>query len=101
MIIIPNGVTSIEEWTICDCASLHSIEIPKSVISIKEYAIYCCDNLKSIRFHHQEIEKCEIANSVFEGMDFDNCTLYIPSGTQEVYRKHPVFSKFKNISEKP
>lgn len=43
------------------------------------------------------IDNINIKDNVFDGINFDECTLYIPSGTRWAYRHHPVFSKFKNI----
>jgi len=47
-IIIPDGVTSIEDYTFNGCSSLVSIAIPNSVTSIGEYAFTDCNNLSSI-----------------------------------------------------
>ena len=94
---IPSSVESIYDGAFGVCKFLQSIDIPASVTSISQYAFYNCESLQIIRIHHQEIEKCKIAYNIFEGIDLDQCTLYIPSGTRWAYRHHPVFSKFKNI----
>lgn len=117
--IIPNSIMMIDSGSFQDCinlqklnipgsvrhikdnafsfSSLRSIDIPDSVITIEDMAFGFCESLQTIRFYHKEIEKCKIADDIFEGIDFDQCTLYIPSGTRWAYRHHPVFSKFKNI----
>ena len=46
--IIPNSVTSIEEYAFSYCSNLTSITIPSSVTSIGERAFYDCSNLTSI-----------------------------------------------------
>lgn len=94
---IPSSVESICDGAFGECKFLQSIDIPASVTSISQYAFYNCESLQAIRFHHQEIDKCKIAYDIFKGIDFDQCTLYIPSGTRWAYRHHPVFSRFKNI----
>ena len=43
------------------------------------------------------IDNVVIEDYVFDGINVDECTLYIPSGTRWAYRHHPVFGKFKNI----
>ena len=47
-IIIPEGVTSIEECAFLGCASLSSVTIPSSVTSIKRGAFWGCSGLKSV-----------------------------------------------------
>ena len=39
----------------------------------------------------------DIIEPVFDSVNFDNCTLCIPSGTRWAYRHHSIFGKFKNI----
>lgn len=46
--VIPNSVTSIEEYAFSRCESLSSIEIPNSVTTIGGYAFQCCYGLASI-----------------------------------------------------
>ena len=47
-IIIPDSITSIDDFAFNECATLTSITIPDSVTSIGEYAFYGCSNLASI-----------------------------------------------------
>ena len=63
--IIPNSVTSIEDYAFWDCKSLTSITIPNSVINIGKYAFSGCIGLTSIT----------IPNSVtsIEDLAFDGC----------------------------
>ena len=46
--IIPNSVTSIEDYAFRDCSSLTNIEIPNSITSIGNYAFRGCSGLTSI-----------------------------------------------------
>ena len=45
---IPNGVTSIGEYSFCHCKSLTSVAIPNSVTKIGQYAFYGCSGLTSV-----------------------------------------------------
>ena len=54
--VIPNGVTSIDEWAFGDCTSLTSIEIPDSVKSIGMNAFYGCTNLSDVYYYGSEAE---------------------------------------------
>ena len=38
-----------------------------------------------------------IKSDVFDGIDYNIVTLYIPEGSLDAYHKHPAFSKFKKI----
>lgn len=49
-ILIPEGVTSIEESAFCACSSLPSISIPSSVTSIGKYAFSDCSALTELQF---------------------------------------------------
>ena len=46
--VIPEGVTSIDDYAFWNCSRLKSIEIPYSVTSIGYYAFSNCDSLTSI-----------------------------------------------------
>ena len=46
--VIPNSVTTIDEFAFYYCTSLTSITIPNSVTTIGQYAFYGCHNLRSI-----------------------------------------------------
>lgn len=47
-VVIPEGVTSIDDWVFRDCISLTSITIPDSVVSIGNYVFWRCSNLIDI-----------------------------------------------------
>ena len=94
---IPYGVISIDDYTFGWCTSLQNIDIPESVTFIGENAFRFCVSLQNIHLHYQDVKKCKIGYSVFNDINFETCTLYVPSGTRWAYRHHPVFSKFKNI----
>ena len=95
--IIPNSVTNIGDRAFFNCRELTSITIPNSVTTIGDGAFSGCSSLQSIHTSIIEIEKANINNYAFYGIDTDNCVLYIPPGTRWAYRHHPVFGKFKNI----
>ena len=96
-IAIPDGVRAIEDEAFSFCTSLQSIRIPKSVTEINDWVFRGCTALRSIHIHITNIENANISAKAFEGIDPDNCVLYIPPGTQLAYRSHAAFSKFRNI----
>ena len=100
---IPNSVTKIGYYAFEGCTSLASIAIPDSVTKIERYAFYhhescCCSAIKEIHCRtKEEIEKMDISEDAFNDQQYNNCVLYVPSGTRWSYRHHPVWGKFKNI----
>ena len=94
---IPNSVTHIGDGAFSECIALQSIDIPNSVTYIGDYAFSVCVDLQSIHIRITDIDSCCVKESAFNDIDFDNCILYIPSGTRWAYRHHPVFRNFKNI----
>lgn len=65
-LVIPNGVTKIENYAFIYCKSLISVTIPNSVTGIGEYAFRGCSGLTSV----------QISNSVTSigGHTFDGCS---------------------------
>ena len=90
-------MTHIGDRAFFGCKALQNIDIPNSVTHIGDYAFYRCEALQSIDIRITEIDSCCVKESAFNDIDFDNCILYIPSGTKWAYRHHPVFRRFKNI----
>ena len=56
-----------------------------------------CNALRKIYIHIIDIEKANISEKAFVGINTEKCVLHIPAGTRWTYRHHPVFGKFKNI----
>lgn len=55
-----------------------------------------CKGLASIYMYAEKLPT--MGNMVFENCDADNCTLYVPKGTIDMYRQSD-FGYFKNIVE--
>ena len=51
-ISIPDGVTSIEDYTFFGCSHLTTISIPESVTNIGEGVFFGCSNLEEIHCYH-------------------------------------------------
>ena len=80
---IPSSVTSIDSYAFSGCSSLASVEIPSSVISIGGYAFYGCSSLTSLYVSWET--PISITTYVFDEVDKQKCTLYIPQGTYQYY----------------
>ena len=43
------------------------------------------------------LECIYIKTNAFDDTPIENCTLHVPAGTEDAYRAHPVFGKFKEV----
>lgn len=48
---IPEGVEEIEEWNLCECPNLESVELPESLKHWGVSAVYGCDKVKKMVFN--------------------------------------------------
>ena len=95
-LVIPSGVTSIEEAAFSGCSGLTSLTIPSSVTSIGSSAFSSCSGLTSIYVYPEKIPK--LGTDIFYDCDAKNCTVYVPTGTYDVYWLSE-FGYFENIVE--
>ncbi len=81
-VTIPEGVTSIEWSTFFNCKNLSSITIPESVTNIKDDAFSNCglNEICSANFIAPDV-----TSSAFNGLNKNNCTLYVPAGSKQSY----------------
>ena len=120
---LPNSVTRIEERAFCGCDSLETVNIPNSVnyignsaflhnkklktvtigsgvTEIAEWAFKGLDAITSITSDIQDVSSVKMGDAVFDEIDKQACTLYVPRGTAASYREAPQWKDFKNIVEK-
>jgi len=119
-LVIPNSVTSIEDWAFNGCSSLTSVTIPNSVTSIGKWAFDYCSGLTSVTIGNSvtsigdnaflycrsltsvisKMENpCSINSDCFPQDVFYNTTLYVPKGTTDKYKSKDYWSKFLFIEE--
>lgn len=96
ILVIREGVTEIPE-AFADCSKVTSIVSPNSVINIENSAFEDCIKLNRIHCQIKNIKDVKIGINIFIGCDLSNCILYVPTGTDNDYRHHPVFFKFNEI----
>ena len=97
--VIPNSVTRIGDNAFTERTGLTSIEIPNSITNIGEYAFYGCTALESITSLIPAEELFAIILHVFDNVDKNACTLYVPYGAKETYAATAGWSEFVNIVE--
>jgi hypothetical protein len=85
------------------CNELNSINLPASLLLIRSYAFGSCPKLKSLRSSSNNPLDLNGLNSynVFNGINKDSCTLYVPYGSKSAYQTANQWKEFKNIVEMP
>ena len=72
---------------------------PGSVETIAHNAFDGCASLREIHFKTVDIGQCTIDDNTFDGIEPQECTIYIPQGEIAAYRKHPALGKFKIVEK--
>lgn len=91
----PEGTKVIGKTAISKCENLTTLIIPSSITTLDSCAFSQCKNLQVIRCLAVNPPTC--IGSTFNGLKYDDCTLYIPSNTEKEYEKATIWSQFKNI----
>ena len=97
-LVIPDGVTTIDNYAFYYCSSLSSVTIPEGVTSIGDYAFYRCENLATIVSFIEE-PSSTLRYDVFDNFTLNNATLYVPQGTTEKYKAAKGWEEFVWIEE--
>ena len=79
------------------CSNLKTVYLPSTLTSIEDYAFHDCTSLSKIYSNIPANKLVGINSTVFNGVDKNNCTLYVPSGAPMTYRNKQGWSEFKNI----
>ena len=93
---LPDGITSIGSRAFYGCSGLTSLTLPAGITSIGEFAFSYCSGLTSIYVYAEKVPR--IGRYAFEGCASRKCTLYVPKGTYDNYRRSE-FGYFVNIVE--
>ena len=94
-LIIPEGITSINDYAFFYCKSLKSIEIPNSVKSIGDLAFYEC-SLNKITSYAVEPPQC--SESAFDSYTKNNSILEVPDNSIIKYETANGWKDFLNMS---
>ena len=98
-VTLPNTLKSIGSNAFDDCSSLTAIEIPNSVTSINSEAFWGCSSLTRITSLIPTENLFVIDIDVFDGVDKNTSTLYVPAGAKATYEATSGWSEFTNIVE--
>ena len=94
-VVIPNSVTSINDYAFYNCSGLTSVTIPESVTSIGTEAFYNCSGLTSVTCHAQNVPST--GTSVFYYVPQSTATLYVPAESVEAYKSASQWKNFGTI----
>ena len=89
---IPNGVTSIGTDAFAYCISFTSLTISSSVMNIDECAFSNCGALTSVTVEWQE--PLAVPENIFEKINYNTATLYVPEGCKAAYKAADVWKEF-------
>lgn len=79
------------------CTALTSVTIPKNIKYISDYTFYGCNSLKSI--YALNPQGIGIKGKPFEEYTQSQCTLYIPKGSMDNYKRGEEWNAFNHIVE--
>jgi len=119
-VIFPNSLTSIGPGALYNTSINGGIEIPISITSVPSSAFAYCSELDSVILHRNvtsvgggAFTNCSqlllvksfsntpptITSSTFEGIDYENCVLHVPTGSKTTYQQASHWSLFLNYVE--
>ena len=93
-LVVPDGVSSINQATFYKCKNIRSVTIPNSVKAIGLRAFWSCNSLKEV---YSLISEPFTLDRVFSTTD--DATLYVPIGTKAKYEATAGWNNFKEIVE--
>ena len=92
---ISEGVTSIGENAFQECFGMTSVAIPSTVTEIGDYAFAYCSSLTDVYCFAEDIPAA--GTTIFEDLDFEAATLYVPAASVEQYQTTEPWSSFGTI----
>ncbi len=93
----PSSLTTIGYNAFYGCTSLTELVIPSAVTSIENLAFNGCTGLTSVWVAWDA--PLTVDASVFNKVDTEKCTLYVPKGTSGEYSNAEVWKSFSNVVE--
>ena len=96
-VILPQKLETIGMSAFVNCELISKISIPSSIKELKRTAFGNCTNTQEIYSYAQNPPTC--GDNVFMNIDTENCKLYVPANTTDIYKANSTFEPFINIIE--
>ena len=96
-VIFPQKIETIGMSAFVNCELISKISIPSSIKELKRTAFGNCTNTQEIYSYAQNPPTC--GDNVFMNIDTENCKLYVPANTTDIYKANSTFEPFINIIE--
>ena len=96
-LIIHNNITGIGASAFKGCNNIEKLYIGSSVESIGDKAFAGCEKITEIKVALEKPIKG--SDDIFANAVYDNATLYIPNGTEQLYQKREPWNMFFDIVE--
>ncbi len=97
-ITIPSSISSINWALFKDCISLTSVTFPSTIKTIGSEVFVNCRKLKSIYMYANQPPTFLYYTTLYD-LNRNPCTLYVPKGCIDIYRKSEVWNEIFNIVE--
>lgn len=82
----------------CPTSKTGHLIMPSTTSTFGVHAFMNCSNLKSIEIKMSNPPTFyDNLDNIFNGVDYNNCVLYVPSGSESKYKSYPKWKRFKNI----
>jgi len=98
-VTLPNSVITIKDQAFKGCQQLEKITLSSSLEIIGKNAFYNCLSLKEIYLPVPDPKYIQLGANVFYNVKKDECVLYVPYGSRELYANAPEWKEFTNIRE--
>jgi hypothetical protein len=98
-IVIPNEITSINQYTFYGCISLQTVKFHSNIKRIGINAFAYCKNIKTYDFSELDTPPQLDATSAFNGTHPDGWSIIVKKGTLDTWKSADNWSAFTNIIE--
>ena len=95
-LVFPEGVTYIGGAAFEGCFNISGIKMPSTLTKLESRAFSGCMKLQKVFVSGKT--PVNIANDLFNGVDYALCRLYVPQESANAYQSFPVWNNFTIIS---